>query len=97
MVRLADLRGAALRRVGLTADFIACRNYWLTQPWGVAIHDHPQAVDGIVYVSRQVPNLQAVALFERAAGKIALSAPGELGQHSGLAAAASALNLRARF
>lgn len=67
---LAKLTGAALKRLGLDGRISTITPYDLPQAWSAAIHAHPDAVDGIAYVSRHYNLGIAVALFERAGTKI---------------------------
>jgi hypothetical protein len=67
---LADLTGAALKRIGLDGRISTLTPYDVTQAWSRAIHAHPNAVDGIAYVSRHYNLGLAIALFDRAAAKL---------------------------
>jgi hypothetical protein len=62
---LADLRGDALKRLGLNNDLCATDDYTVPQLWAQAIHDADPKWDGIRYVSRQKNDTMAYALFER--------------------------------
>lgn len=65
-LRLADLRGPALQRLGGDAQVTASSDYQgLTQHWSRAIWEHPENVDGILYLSRYDNTLPATALFDR--------------------------------
>ena len=50
-IRLADLTGARLRTLGADAR-LTTGNYELTHVWGLALWDHPDHVDGLVWHSR---------------------------------------------
>lgn len=65
-LRLADLTGGHLKKLGghngLSADF----PYDLTQLWGAAVHGHPAQVDGFIFVSKQLNTKKAIVVFHRA-------------------------------
>jgi RES domain len=67
---LANFTGSGLRNNGATAELTTTPDYDLSQQWSAATHAHPQDVDGILYMSRQLNTGQAVALFARAARKL---------------------------
>ncbi len=67
---VADLTGAALKRIGLDGRISTLTPYDVPQAWSRAIHAHPDAVDGIAYVSRHYNLGLAIALFDRAASKL---------------------------
>jgi hypothetical protein len=67
---LAKLTGAALKRLGPDGRISTVIPYDVPQAWSAAIHAHPDAVDGIAYVSRHYNLGLAVALFDRAGSKI---------------------------
>lgn len=69
-LRLANLTGAALKRLGLDGRISTDVPYDLPQAWSAAIASHPDAVDGIAYVSRHYNTGRAVALFERSGAKL---------------------------
>ena len=71
-LKLVDLTGFGLGRLGLDAAIIATRKYKITGVWSSAFHAHPSRPDGILYSSRLNPGLRCIALFERAAAKIDL-------------------------
>ena len=64
---LADLTGAALKRMGLNNDISATVDYSLTQRWAQAIHTLDAGIDGIRYISRQSNRAFCVAAFDRCA------------------------------
>lgn len=67
---LMDLTGAALKRSGISSSISNIEPYDLPQRWAVAIHGHPQNVDGILYMSRHMNTEKAIVLFDRAASKL---------------------------
>lgn len=70
-IRALPLYGRHLMRLGATATVTHGDDYALSQAWGKAIHAHPQEVDGIVYTSRHDDTTFSLALFDRAAHKVA--------------------------
>jgi len=65
-LRLADLTGHGLRRLGATrAEIIDSdpRSYPHTARWARGLHAHPGHLDGIQWVSRQYDTALAVMLF----------------------------------
>lgn len=64
-LRLVDLAGKGLIRMGLDAR-ICTGDYGIAQQWSRAFYEHPDQVDGIIYVSRHDPGEKLVALFDRA-------------------------------
>jgi hypothetical protein len=67
---VADLTGASLKRLGGTAAISGIVPYAIPQQWSRAIHNHPQRVDGIFYMSRHLNDRAAVVIFDRAAHKL---------------------------
>jgi hypothetical protein len=66
-LRLADLTGPGLARLGADARLSAGEDYALAQRWSHAIWQHPAQPDGIVYRSRHDPSLTCAALYDRVA------------------------------
>jgi hypothetical protein len=67
---LANLTGAALKRLGADGSLSSCDSYDLPRQWSAWIHGHPAKVDGFVYMSRHYNTRQAVVLFDRARNKL---------------------------
>jgi hypothetical protein len=65
-LRLADLRGKGLARMGADAALISGLDYDLSRRWARAIHDHPRKPDGILYRARHDPARTCAAIFDRA-------------------------------
>jgi hypothetical protein len=65
-VRLVDLTGPGLSRLGLDARLLS-GGYDACGAWADALHDHPEQPAGILYPSRFDPSGRCVALFDRAA------------------------------
>ena len=65
-LRLAQLHGFGLLRAGVKASELTDtppRTYARTAPWGQAIYDHPERVDGIAWMSRQFNSQRALLLW----------------------------------
>lgn len=92
---LANLTGAALKRLGGNAALTGNASYKLAQRWSAAIHAHSDAVDGIVYMSRHKNDERAVVLFDRAAHKLHVTAAVALDRHPDFGAVIAALSIRA--
>lgn len=69
-LRLVDLTGPGLRRLGVDARLTGGDDYQCSQPWARALWGHPDAPDGLLYRARHDPSRQAVAIFDRAAAAI---------------------------
>lgn len=63
-LRLADLTGAGLARIGATGA-ISTGAYENAQTWARALYDHPAALDGLRYRLKHDPSRIGVALFDR--------------------------------
>ena len=70
MLVLADFTGVALKRAGIDPSLTTVSGYEAPQRWSVAVHDHPDHVDGILYMSRHLNTDRAVVVFERARRKL---------------------------
>lgn len=92
-LKIADLTGIPLKRLGGTGAISTILPYDLPQEWSKAVHRHPQHVDGILYMSRHLNNREAVVLFSRAAGKFGKASYTPLGAAPGVAAAKRSLSL----
>lgn len=64
-LRLLDLRGDAPVRMGIPSDVAGGSNQTLARAWSVAFHEHPQAIDGIIYPSR-LNGEHNLAIYDRA-------------------------------
>lgn len=69
-LHVANLTGAALKRLGLDGRISTEVPYDIPQAWSAAIASHPDAPDGIAYVSRHHNSGIAVALFDRSGRKL---------------------------
>lgn len=67
-LRLADLRGFGLGRLGTTRAALIdspARNYPATAKWAKALYECPQQPDGLIWISRQYDRAAALILFGR--------------------------------
>jgi hypothetical protein len=67
-LRLADLRGFGLARLGTTRAALIdspAREYPATAQWAKALYECPQQPDGILWISRQYDRSAAFILFGR--------------------------------
>lgn len=64
-LRLANLTGMALLLLGGNGELSGTPTYGMTRKWAKAVFDHPEQVDGFLYMSRRVNDSVAVVLFER--------------------------------
>lgn len=67
-LRLVDLTGAGLSRIGADARLFA-GDHAVARQWSVALFRHPAAPDGILYPARHDPSLRAAAVFDRVKGR----------------------------
>jgi len=65
-LRLANLCGAGLPRIGADNRINNGENYGISRQWAQAIWQHPATVDGIRYRSRHDPDRILCGLFDRA-------------------------------
>jgi hypothetical protein len=93
-LRLADLTGASLKRMGGHAGLSGSASYRLPQRWSQAVHAHPEQVDGFVYMSRHLNTERAIVLFDRAGGRIRMASSTPLPEYPGFAQAATLLGIR---
>lgn len=74
-IRAVRLYGRYLIGNGATAAVVHGDDYTgLSQPWSAAIHNHTAGADGILYTAKHDDSVMALALFDRAAHKIAAGA-----------------------
>lgn len=64
-LRLLDLTGKGLARIGADARLTSGDDYGLSHRWSKAVHDHPSQPDGILYRARHDPSRLSAAIFER--------------------------------
>ena len=75
LVNLTD--GASLARLGADAR-LWTGDYALSQAWSLALWNHPEQADGLLYRARHAPDRLAVAIFDRAAGILTFTPRGSL-------------------
>jgi hypothetical protein len=75
LVNLTD--GASLAQLGADARLWA-GDYALSQAWSLALWNHPELPDGLLYRARHAPERLAVAIFDRAADNLTSIARGSL-------------------
>lgn len=82
-LQLVDLAGAGLSQVGLDAR-ICTDDHALSQEWSHALWAHPSQPDGVWYAARHDASQRSVALFDRAASVVTVTALSGLmdGPHS---------------
>jgi hypothetical protein len=97
VLTLADLTGASLKRLGGDNSISSEFPYDITQLWSAAVHAHPSDVDGIIYVSRQLNNKRAVAIYDRAAPKFGQATYTRLASVPGFKLTRSRLGIRALY
>jgi hypothetical protein len=94
---LADLTGTALKALVGSSEISTITPYDIPQRWARAIHNHPQGLDGLVYMSRHVNNRRAVVVFERAAHKLGTASYKPLTKVHGALAATMDLRIRVKY
>jgi hypothetical protein len=71
ILKLADIRGADLKKLGGDNSLSAEYPYNVTQLWSAAVHNHPANVDGFIFVSKQINTKKAFVVYSRARSKFA--------------------------
>jgi hypothetical protein len=66
---LIDLRGDGPIRMGIPTDVVRASTQTLSRMWSAAIHEHPEAPDGIIYPSR-LNGETNLAIYDRGVGKL---------------------------
>lgn len=93
VLRLADLTGPHLKRIGGDNSLSAEHPYDVSQQWGAAVHAHPANVDGFMFVSKQLNDKRAVVVFDRARKKFGAPAYTPLPKALGLSQAKKRLGI----
>jgi hypothetical protein len=93
-LKLANLTGESLKRLGLHGQFSGTSYYTKPQLWSKAIYNHPSNVDGFIYMSRHLTTEKAVVLFDRAKAKIQAGTPEGLTVQKRWPRAARSLGIR---
>jgi hypothetical protein len=91
-LRLVNLTGAGLARLGADARLTAGESYDPPHRWARAIHDHPTQPDGIVYTARHDPSRLCAGIFDRAAGGLTVVSLGSLADATNVALLAGLLD-----
>ena len=92
-LRVARLYGKWLKALGGSGGVAKAIPYDVPQLWSQAVFRHPRKVDGFLYMSRNVDDRMALALFDRAAGKISVRGSTPLRSHPELARVLRAFRL----
>jgi hypothetical protein len=95
-LKILDLTGPELRRMGGHAGLTGTPHYKTPQNWSSAIHNHLDQVDGFLYMSRHLNNEKALVLFERASSKLTMARATPLGSHPDFGSVATSLYIRAK-
>ena len=77
---LLDLRQDGCALIGAQTDTVNARNHAAGRAFGKAIHSDHEDIDGFVYASR-LTGSDVYAVFDRAVGKLELTASGMLSDH----------------
>jgi len=89
----ADLTGAALKTTVGSPAISALATCEQSQQWGRALHDHPQKIDAILYMSRHMNDRKALVVFDRARHKLVSATARPLLDEPGCAGALSDLRV----
>lgn len=92
-LNVADLTGVPLKLIGGNGAISTILPYDIPQKWSRAVHQHPQNVDGILFVSRHLNDRLALVIFSRAAGKFKNAAYTPLNSAPGISGATTALQI----
>jgi hypothetical protein len=93
MLKLANLTGPDLKRLGGDNSLSAEHPYDVTQQWGAAVNAHPSKVDGFFFVSKQLNNRRAIVVFDRARSRFGAPAYTPLNKARGLTLAKKKLGI----
>ncbi|USJ00822.1 RES family NAD+ phosphorylase [Xanthomonas prunicola] len=93
ILRLADLTGANLKRLGGDNTLSAENPYDVPQKWGAAVYAHSEKVDGFIYISKQLNDKKAVVIFDRAQKKFGDATYTPLSKAPGLSKAKNRLGI----
>jgi hypothetical protein len=74
-LKMADLTGAALKRMGLNNDISAGPDYTDSQALSALLHARHPKLDGICFVSRQINTRRCFAIFNRSGLVLDSAAP----------------------
>jgi hypothetical protein len=78
-LQLVDLTGPGLAKLG--ADARLCSgDYTIAQQWALAIWQHPQQPDGLLWPSRFDPGVASIAVFDRSRDALEAKSLGSLAE-----------------
>jgi hypothetical protein len=69
-LKVAVLHGIELKNLGGDGSLSTVTPYTVPQQWSLAVHNHPQKVDGFVYMSRHLNTAEALVVFDHAKDKL---------------------------
>ena len=90
-LQLVDLTGPGLNRIGAD-NRLSTGDYQTSQRWALALHEHPERPDGLLYRSRHNPERFCVAIFDRAAHVLTAETLGSLADPANAALLADILD-----
>ena len=90
---LVDMTGNGLVRLHCDGSISTTPRYAMPRQWALALWKHPKQVDGIRYVSRFMNSQYAVALFDRVAERLSVTATWPLIEHPELPRVLDAFNV----
>lgn len=64
-LKCVDLSGNGLTQIGADARICIGSDYLVSQQWSLALWNHPDQPDGILYPARHDPSRRSLALFDR--------------------------------
>jgi RES domain len=76
-LRFVDLTGPGLNRIGAD-NRLSTGDYQISQRWALALYEHPEQPDGLLYRSRHDPDRVCAAIFDRAAQTLTADSLGSL-------------------
>jgi hypothetical protein len=68
-LKLIDLRGDGSVRMGIPSDVARGSKQTLARKWSIALREHPEQIDGLVYPSR-LNGETNLAIYDRGVGKL---------------------------
>jgi hypothetical protein len=85
-LRLVDLSGETPIRMGVPSDVGKRENHNSGMRWSLALHEHPEKPDGILYRSRLDDGFRNVAVYGRSVGRLTCERVVALSEHPELPA-----------
>lgn len=80
---LIDLRGDTPVRMGIPSDVVRGRSQTLARRWSLAMHEHPDRIDGLIYPSRLNTEIN-LAIYDRAVAKLSPTSTQQLDRTPGI-------------